>query len=278
MSVELTPKVKEGRVVFVLIPLLLLNLTLLSLQIEESRGTTLLKKWILVASTPFFDTSATISRVAQEAWRNFIWLHGARQENEQLKATVRDLSLRERALAEAQQENLRLRRLLNLRDAYSLQGIGAHVVGRVPVYLSNVAYVDRGIESGIRADQPVLADVGIVGRVVLVSWNHSQVQLMTNPDASVGAMVERTRSPGVLRGNGNPLLELQYIGNTEQINVGDLVVTSGLDGVYPKGLPVGRVVDSRKGKSVFRSIQVEPFADMVRLEDVLILTNQTGLR
>lgn len=278
MSVELTPKVREGRVVFVLIPLLLLNLTLLSLQIEESRGTTLLKKWILVASTPFFDLSSTTSRVVQGAWRNFIWLRGARQENEQLKATVRDLSLRERALAEAQLENLRLRRLLNLRDTYSLQGVGAHVVGRVPAYLSNVAYVDRGIESGLRADQPVLADVGIVGRVVLVSWNHSQVQLVTNPDASVGAMVERTRSPGVLRGAGNSLLELQYIGNTEQINVGDLVVTSGLDGVYPKGLPVGRVVDSRKGKSVFRSIQVEPFADMIRLEDVLIVTNQAGLR
>jgi rod shape-determining protein MreC len=278
VSVELTPKVREGRVVFVLIPLLLLNLTLLSLQIEESRGTTLLKKWILVASTPFFDLSSTTSRVVQGAWRNFIWLRGARQENEQLKATVRDLSLRERALAEAQLENLRLRRLLNLRDTYSLQGVGAHVVGRVPAYLSNVAYVDRGIESGLRADQPVLADVGIVGRVVLVSWNHSQVQLVTNPDASVGAMVERTRSPGVLRGAGNSLLELQYIGNTEQINVGDLVVTSGLDGVYPKGLPVGRVVDSRKGKSVFRSIQVEPFADMIRLEDVLIVTNQAGLR
>jgi rod shape-determining protein MreC len=278
VSVELSPKVKEGRVVFVLIPLLLLNLTLLSLQIEESRGTTLLKKWILVASTPFFDLSSTTSRVVQGAWRNFIWLHGARQENEQLRAAVRDLSLRERALAEAQLENLRLRRLLNLRDTYSLQGVGAHVVGRVPAYLSNVAYVDRGIESGLRADQPVLADVGIVGRVVLVSWNHSQVQLVTNPDASVGAMVERTRSPGVLRGTGNSLLELQYIGNTEQINVGDLVVTSGLDGVYPKGLPVGRVVDSRKGKSVFRSIQVEPFADMVRLEDVLIVTNQARLR
>ena len=278
MSVELAPKVKEGRAVFVLIPLLLLNLTLLSLQIEESRGTTLLKKWILVASTPFFDISSTVSRVVQEAWMSYIWLHGARHENEQLKATVRDLSLRERALVEAQQENLRLRRLLNLKDSYAIQGVGAHVVGRVPIYLSNVAYVDRGIESGIRADQPVLADVGIVGRIVLVSWNHSQVQLMTNPDASVGVMVERTRSPGVLRGTGNPLLELQYIGNTEQINVGDMVVTSGLDGVYPKGLPVGRVVDSRKGKSVFRFIRVEPFADMVRLEDVLIVTSQAGLR
>jgi rod shape-determining protein MreC len=95
--------------------------------------------------------------------------------------------------------------------------------------------------------------------------------LITNPDASIGVLVERTRSPGVLKGSGNPVLSLNYIGNAEQIEAGDPVVSSGLDGIYPKGLPVGRVTESYKGKSVFRVIQVAPHADLLRIEEVLIL-------
>ncbi len=271
MSIELAPKAKEGRAIIILIPLLLLHLTLISLQIEEPKGTILLKRWILVASTPFIDISSTISRAVLHGWRNYVWLRGARDENERLQETVRQLSLRERALHESELENRRLQQLLEFRDSHSFATLGAHVVGRVPGFLSNVTYVDRGTESGIVVDQPVVSDIGIVGRIVLVARNHSQVQLMTNPDASVGVMVERTRTPGVLRGTGNPLLELDYISNTEQVNAGDVVVTSGLDGVFPKGLLVGRVVDSRKGKSVFRLIQVEPFVDLLRIENVLIL-------
>ncbi len=275
MSIELAPKVKEGRVILILIPLLLLNLTLISLQIEEPSGTTLLKRWILIASTPFFDISSTISRVTLNLWRNYVWLHGARQENVQLKDALRDLSLRERALAEAQRENIRLRRMLSFKDSHALQGVGAHVVGRVPGYLSNVTYVDRGIESGISADQPVISEIGVIGRVLIATRNHAQVQLMSNPDASVGVMIDRTRSPGVLRGTGNTLMELNYIGNSEQVEVGDIIVTSGLDGIFPKGLPVGNVVESRKGKTVFRFIQVAPYADLLRIENVYILTNRS---
>jgi rod shape-determining protein MreC len=144
-------------------------------------------------------------------------------------------------------------------------------VGRAPSYLSNVLYVDRGSASGIRVDSPALSGDGVIGRVILTSPHNSQVQLITNADASIGVMVERTRSPGVLKGSGNDLLSLNYISNTEQIEVGDMVVSSGLDGIYPKGLPVGRIVESYKGKSVFRVIQVAPQADLMRIEEVLIL-------
>jgi rod shape-determining protein MreC len=273
VSIELAPKVKEGRMILILIPLLILHLTLISLQIEEPKGTILLKRWVLVAITPFLDISSTISRAVTGGWRNYVWLHGARNENEQLHDAVSQLSLRERSLQEAQLENQRLQRLLDFRDSHSLETLGAHVVGRVPGFLSNVTYVDRGTESGVLVDQPVVSDAGIVGRIILPARSHSQIQLITNPDASVGVMVERTRTPGVLRGTGNPLLELNYISNTEQVNPGDVVVTSGLDGIFPKGMLVGKVVESRKGKSVFRAIQVEPFVDLLRIENVLILRN-----
>lgn len=271
MSIDFAPRMKEGRLVYLLIPLLLLHLVLVSFQIEDPAGTTLLKKAVFLASAPFFNLSAGLARGTRYLWSNYVWLHGARRENEQLKVAVRQLSERERALIQAQEENTRLRRLLDLAPSLPSQGVAAHVVGRVPSYLSNLLYVDRGSGSGIRVDSPVLSSEGVIGRVILTGRNNAQVQLITNPDASIGVMVERTRTPGVLKGSGNPLLSLDYISNTEQIEVGDLVISSGLDGVYPTGLPVGKVVESRKGKSVFRTIQVAPHADMLRLEAVLIL-------
>ncbi len=271
MSIELAPKVKEGKVVYVLIPLLLLHLTLISLQVEDPGGTNLLKKWLLIGGTPFFDLSSGVSRTVRKFWDNYVWLHGAREENAQLKETVRLLGLRERQLVQADEENSRLRRLLDFEQRAQLRGIAAHVVGRVPGFLSNVTYIDRGAADGIRPDSPVVIETGVVGRVVLATRRHAQVQLITNPDASTGVMIERSRSPGVLKGTGNPLLELTYIGNTEQVYVGDTVITSGLDGIFPKGLPVGKVVAAHKGKSVFLSIQVEPYIDLLRIEDVLVL-------
>jgi rod shape-determining protein MreC len=138
--------------------------------------------------------------------------------------------------------------------------------------MSNVVYLDRGWEAGIGNDDPVVSAGGVVGRIILVSRYHCQVQLITNPDASIGVMVERTRSPGVLKGSGDHRLTLDYISNAEQVNVGDVVISSGLDRIYPKGLLVGRVAESHKGKSVFRVIQVEPSADLLHLEDVLVVT------
>lgn len=271
MSIEFAPKMREGRMIYVLIPLLILHLALISIQIEDPAGTILLKKAVFLASAPFFNLSAGISRGARYLWNNYVWLRGARQESAQLKEAVQQLSLREKALIEEQQENARLRHLLDLTPGLPGQGIAAYVVGRAPSYLANVLYVDRGSSSGIRVDSPVLSGDGVIGRVILTSLHNSQVQLITNADASTGVMVERTRSPGVLKGSGNTLLSLNYIGNAEQIEMGDLVVSSGLDGIYPKGLPVGRVVESYKGKSVFRIIQVAPHADMLRIEEVMIL-------
>lgn len=274
MSIDLAPRPKEGRSLYVLIPLLILNLTLLSIQIEDPRGTLLFKNWVLAAEEPFIRVSSGIFNGARYIWTHYFWLRGARLENEELQARVRDLTREVGGLQQDREENSRLRRLLGMSETVPLQSIGAHVVGRTPDYMANTVYIDRGWESGISLDNPVLSGSGIAGRVVLVSRSHSQVQLITNADASTGVMVERSRAPGVLKGAGGPLLTLDYISNTEQVDVGDLVVSSGLDGIYPKGLPVGKVILAQKGKSGFRSIQVESSSDLVRLEEVVIFTGK----
>jgi rod shape-determining protein MreC len=271
VSSDLSSKANKERVVVVLIPLLVLQLALLSLQIENPSGVLLFKSWTLAIQTPIVAVSSGITGGIQRVWRNYFWTVGARAENEQLKDNVRRLSLLNNSYEEMKQENIRLRRLLALIEANSFKTIGSRVVARTPSFLSNVIYINRGSVDGVYTDAPVLSGDGIIGRTILVEKHQSQVQLITNPDASIGVIIERTRTPGVLKGSGNVLLDLDYIGNAEQVNVGDIVLSSGLDGIYPKGLSIGKVVDSQKGKSVFRSIKVEPGVDLIRLEEVSVL-------
>ncbi len=271
MSSELVSKERRERTAWVLIPLLVLQLILLSLQIEDPSGTLIFKTWTLTAQAPFIAIASSVTDGITSVWRNYIWLTGARAENEQLKQTVNKLLLANRAYQQTMQENARLRGLVVLNESVSFQTIGARVVARTPEYLSNVIYIDRGSADGVRMDAPVLSGYGIIGRTILVARHQSQVQLITNPDAAMGVILERTRTPGILRGTGNILLNLDYISNTEQIANGDMVVTSGLDGIFPKGFAVGKVVDSRKGKTVFRTIKVQPIMDLIRIEEVSVL-------
>jgi rod shape-determining protein MreC len=261
----------EGRILYVMLGLLLLHLTLISIQVEDPSGTLLLKRWVIQAGAPILNSTSHISRGIGDLWSGYIWLLGARAENTRLQENVRQFSLLNSNLKQVQEENLRLRRLLDFGASLPYRTVGARVVGRAPNFLSNTLYLDRGYADGIRGDQPVFSDAGVIGRTVLVTANSCQVQLITNGDASVGVMIERTRAPGVVRGTENALLNLNYVSNTAEVNIGDIVITSGLDGIYPKGLPLGKVVDSQKGATGFRAIRVEPIADMFRIEEVLIL-------
>jgi rod shape-determining protein MreC len=258
-----------------MLPLLLLQLAFLSLQIQGPSGTLLFKTWTLAAQAPIIAVSSGVTRGVRHVWRGYIWMVGARSENERLQETVRRLSLLNSGYEQARQENIRLRRLMSMDESIGFRSIGARVVARAPSFLSNVIYIDRGSEDGVRIDAPVLSGDGIIGRTVTVSGHQSQVQLITNEDAAVGAMVERSRTPGIIRGTGDSLLDLNYISNTEQIDAGDMILTSGLDGIFPKGLAIGKVVKLQKGKDVFRSIKVEPIMDLIHIEEVLVLFDES---
>ncbi len=271
MSSELTANTGRERAALLLLPLLVLHLVLLSIQIESSSGTLLIKTWTLAVQGPILSVSSSITGGFRGVWHNYIWLVGARAQNEQLQRDVQRLLLINSSYAQAQKENERLRRLLLLSERGRFHTIGARVVARTPEFLSNLVYIDRGSEDGVVPDAPVLCGDGIVGRVLLATKRQAQVQLLTNADASIGILLDRTRTPGVLRGTGDALLEMVYVNNADSVEIGDTVVTSGLDGIYPKGIPVGKVVDSRKGKGVFRTVKVAPRMDLIRLEEVSVL-------
>jgi rod shape-determining protein MreC len=274
VSSELSAKTGKERAALVLIPLLVLHLALLSLQIEGPSGSLLLKTWTFAAQAPILAVSSSIANGAKHFWTSYLWLVGARSENEHLRATVRQLILINNSYVQIQQENARLHQLLAINERAGFKSLGARVIARTPGFLSNLIYINRGTKDGVRADLAVLSGEGIAGRVLLATRNQAEVQLITNPDASIGAMLEKTRTPGVLKGSGGRLLDMEYVGNAEPVEIGDNIVSSGLDGIYPKGLPIGKVVDLRKGKGVFRSIKVEPRADLVRVEEVSILLSE----
>lgn len=271
MSSELSPRVNGERAVAVLIPLLVLQLALLSLQIERPSGTVLFRSWALAAQAPVLSLSSRAARGIGDLWYDYVWLVGARAENEALRHAVKRLSLLNNAYEQSRLENVRLRRLLALSDPLPVEVLGARVTARAPSFLSNLVYIDRGSRQGVRVDAPVLSGEGIVGRVLLVSADQAQVQLISNPDAAIGVMLEQSRTPGVLSGTGDALLELNYIGNTDPVAVGEVVLSSGLDGIFPKGMSIGRVVEVARGKGVFQEIRVKPLVDLIHLEEVAVL-------
>lgn len=276
MSSELSPRVNGERTVAVLIALLVLQLALLSLQIEKPSGTILFRSWTLAAQAPVLSLSSQAAHGISDLWHRYVWLVGARAENESLRDAVNRLSLLNKAYEQSRLENVRLRRLLALSDPLPFEVLGARVTGRAPSFLANLVTIDRGSRQGVRVDSPVLSGEGIVGRVLLVSADQAQVQLISNPDAAIGVMLEHSRTPGVLSGTGDMLLELNYIGDTNPVAVGEVVLSSGLDGIFPKGMSVGRVVEVARGKGVFQEIRVEPLVDLIHLEEVAVILDPKG--
>jgi rod shape-determining protein MreC len=280
VSIEFSPKLREGRPVLVLIPLLLAHVVLLSIQIEDGTGGTLFRRWTLQVGGPILNGSATAVRGVSNLWKGYLWFHGVRQENAWLNSRLQQLALRDGLLGQMEAENVRLRRMLEFKETLPVETVGARIVARGPApdFLSSVLVIDRGSADGVQANAPVVCADGVVGRTIVVSARNAQVQVLTNTDSSVGAMIERTRSPGVLSGSGDRLLRLNYVNNSEAIEVNDKVLTSGLDGIFPKGLPLGTVVVSQKGTSVFRLVNVRPAVDLLHVEEVLVIVNRMPVR
>jgi len=275
LTEDKAPHVKGERIAWVFAPLLILHLVLLSLQIEDSSGTILLKTWALRIQSPVLAVSDSVFGGIGQIWNDYVWLVGARDENRQLKERVSRLSILNMSYEEALLENERLRNLIAMSELISNDAdfsmVGARVSARTPEFLANILYVDRGSKHGVVANAPVISGSGIVGRVILVTEFYSQVQLITNPDASIGAMLSESRTPGILAGTGDELLTMNYISNILPVKVGEVVFSSGLDDIFPKGIEIGKVVVSERGNDIFREIKVEPTIDLIRLEEVMIL-------
>lgn len=189
----------------------------------------------------------------------------------ELQREVMRLELEQQRLREQSIENARLRALLDLKSSLPSETLAATVLSNSSRGLAKTCLIDRGEEDGIRPDMPVVNSQGLVGRVRSVSAGVAKVQLITDAASGVAVLVQRSRVQGVLVGRGDPVLELRYVSTLDDVQPSDLLLTSGLDGIYPAGLPVGVVAEVGEGAEMLRSISVVPRVEFNRLEEVLVL-------
>jgi len=205
-----------------------------------------------------------------------LFFFGRPAEIEELRQRIRELEGEIATLREYQLQNERLRQLLDYRDNNAgAETLVADVIGRDPGNWFGVVKVNRGANHGVRCDQAVVLPAGLVGRVIAVAPNTADVLLITDPRSGVGAMLQDSRTPGVVRGtlNRSHPLGMFYLTREAEAERGQLVVTSGL-GIYPKGIPVGRVVAVQKDAAgLTLTADIEPLVDFTHLEEVLIILN-----
>ena len=262
--------VASHRPFFILIGLLLAQLLLLSFQITRNHNARLIKIWAVAAFDPFQRSLRGITDATTRVWRTYGGLWRAQQENQELRRELAATRSQLHQVAEDAAESDRMRRLLDFKAHAPFQTVAAEIIAFSPGTSSNAVLIDKGTDYGLAPDLAVITPAGIVGKIISVFRHSSQVLLITDPSSGVGTMLERSRAQGVLKGTGNNLCHLDYIMNEESVASGEAVVTSGLDQIYPKGLPAGTVL--RVGDSnIYKSIIVRPAAALDRLETVLVV-------
>jgi rod shape-determining protein MreC len=214
---------------------------------------------------------ARIHRGAAAVWTTYLDWKGLRTDHSRLRAEVTALRLRQLRQDELEVENSRLRGLLTLRERLPARTLGAEVVGREWNGFTRGLTVDRGRLDGVERLAPVIVTRGVVGRVAGVRRNSAVIQVLTDPASSIGGVVNRTRAQGLVEGVAGGKLRLKLAASEEGVKVGDLVFTSGIGELFPKGLPLGRVLRVYPPTGLFRMAELEPAVNLATVEEVFLL-------
>src|SRR3954447_2228014 len=259
----------------VLAAVLVLQVIGLAVQVQrttESGSTRLIRVWAISIVTPLTRTIVHTQTWFSDTFHNYVWLRNVRKENEDLKDEIVQMKMREVRLIEDANQARRLQLLLGFKENYVSKTVPAQVISTTGSELSRAIYIDKGQKDGIDAGMPVVVPEGIVGKVLRVLPTTSLVLLINDPSSGAGVILEKTRLRGILKGSPNGATMLQNVMSDEKVEVGERIVTSGGDLVFPKGLPVGTVVSVAPGQDLFLNIRVRPAAPISRLEEVLVIT------
>ena len=256
---------------YLLLAVVVGHLILISAQVNSRTGVPLLQAAAFTAYSEVQRVTAWVVGGAVRTWEGYIALRNVRIENDALRQQLAAQQVRlqqQRALAERAEA---LRRLLELRDTNALATRAAEVIGGSAVPDFRALTIDRGAADGLKTDMAVLSPDGAVGRVVTVAPRAAKVQLLIDRNAAAAALVERTRAEGIVIGSGEETLRLEYVSSTAEIAEGDVILTSGLDGIYPKGFVIGRVELIERAGAAYRTIRVRPAVNFSTLEEVLVV-------
>lgn len=213
-----------------------------------------------------------------DAWNRYIFLVGLVETNKQLRKENLHLMGELIKYQEGQREAIRLQQLLNLRNSLPYTTLAARVVGRNPSAIFKLILINRGECDGLRAGLPVVAVPGVAGRVLEASWKSSRVLLIIDENSNIDAILQDSRVHGILQGVASSECRLKYVAKTTAVKVGEVVVSSGMDGIFPKGLPLGVVsAVNKKDPDMFQKIKVVPFVNPREIEEVLVIMTTHGV-
>ncbi|MDT8441746.1 MAG: rod shape-determining protein MreC [Desulfuromonadales bacterium] len=265
---------RKNRTMLLGLVLILAALLWYSAGLRRQEQTSLLDRSLLVIVGPVLEGLDYGISAAADIWGHYLYLVGTVEHNRQLTTENRNLRGLIARLEEIDLENRRLRRLLEFKEEQAVAGLPARIIAEDASSWFRTVMIDKGIEDGVSAGMPVVAAEGLVGRVVRSSTGQARVLLITDASSAVATLVQHNRARGVCRGQGERL-SFEFVLRREDVAIGDRVVTSGMGGVFPKGLVIGQVTAlSRDPFSLFLTVEVTPSVDFSHLEEVLVLSRE----
>lgn len=250
----------------------ILHIILISWQVNAPTGIPYFQVFTFGAFSEVQRATMNTFTSVRNMWTGYVDLRSVQEENESLKRELAAVQIRLQEERASAQRTESLRQLLELRQRAGVATQAAEIIAGPAVADFLSVTIDKGLLDGLKRDMAVISPTGVVGRIVLPSARASQVQLLGDRNGAAGALIERTRAHGVVMGQGGDTLVMEYVPGTADVKQGDLVVTSGIDGIYPKGFVIGTVDVVDRGPGTFHKITVRPAVDFSRLEDVLVVT------
>jgi rod shape-determining protein MreC len=267
--------ITRHRNITILVAVLFLQVLGLAVQVKRStqtEETRLIRVWTVSAVAPFEKALVWTQQSISGAWHNYIYLRGVRAENRGLREQIEKLRIEQARLSEDAEQARRLQILLGFKEKFIARTLAAQVIGSSGSEQSRTVYIDKGAADGVRTDQAVITADGVVGKVIDVYQDHTAKVLLVNDQTSgVGVVLGKSRLQGILKGTPSGGLIVDKILSDESVQPGEVVLTSGGDQIFPKGLPVG-VVTKTKISDTFLSITLKPATNLSKLEEVLVVT------
>ena len=263
---------------YLFLAVMLGHVILISAQVNSRSGVPVLE---FATFRVFAEVQRAMSNVAtgvRHTWSRYIWLRGVEADNANLRRQLDEVRVQYQERSALADRGRQLEDVLALRDRTNLDTTAADVIASSASPDFRTLTIDKGTNHGVKADMAVIAADGVVGRIVVPSPGASKVQLLIDRNAAAGALIERSRAQGVALGGGDEQLRLEYVAESSDVAVGDLVVTSGIDGIFPKGFTLGRVDTVEKTGPAYKRITVKPAVNFSSLETVLVVLTPTAVK
>jgi rod shape-determining protein MreC len=243
-----------------------------SLNIPHKRSANFFERGVMMVFSPVMKPAARLSGFFEDAWDNYFNLVGVRQENLHMREDIKELNARIVAAGETALAKQRLEKLLGMRNTLKEPGLPVSVVGEDLSSWFRTVVIDQGSSSGIAEGMAVIAADGVVGQIVKVAPTTSRVLLLTDHTSGIAATIQRSRARGVVKGKSDGLCSLEFTTREEDVKVGDMVITSGIGGVFLKGIPIGEVTMVKRGEyGIFQTVTIRPFVNIAHLEEALVV-------